>query len=540
MKDIIKSLLTEALDKTYPDVKYSDLIEVQNVTAKNIKADFFSNISMKLAKELKSNPMHIAENIVKNISKTKDINIDVIKPGYINFLIMDIKKNDIISIINNSKDLLSVCQTKNKKKVNVEFVSANPTGPLHVGHGRGVIYGNIIAKFLKIQGHEVTKEYYVNDHGNQIRKLCLSVLSNIDKTYAKDEEDLYQGAYIKEIALALKKNSVEPLDNSDKKDGDIPASAREFIVKSMINRIKNQLDSLDVDFDNWFYESSLFDEKNKYSPDRIIDELRNSGNLCNDNTSAVMLQAEEPRVLIKSDGSYTYFATDLAYHHLKMSKFDIVIDIWGADHHGYIPRIKVGLEALGHDINKLDIHLIQFANLFKDGEKISMSTRKGQYVELNELRDEIGNDAINFFYLMKSKDQHLEFDLNVAINQNKNNPVYYIQYAHARIEKILAEVDAYKDKDYDLESLNNLYEKELITTLINFKDISIKTIVGLQPNVMTHYLQKLSQEFHSYYANVKILNNDDMNYSRIHLIAAVQKVIRCGLGLLNITAPKVM
>ena len=169
-----------------------------------------------------------------------------------------------------------------------------------------------------------------------------------------------------------------------------------------------------------------------------------------------------------------------------------------------------------------------------------MSTRKGEYVELNELRDEIGNDAINFFYLMKNKDQHLDFDLNVAITQNKNNPVYYIQYAHARIEKILAEVDAYQDKDYDLESLDNLYEKELITTLINFKDISIKTIVGLQPNVMTHYLQKLSQEFHSYYANVKILNNDDMNYSRIHLIAAVQKVIRCGLDLLNITAPKVM
>ena len=208
LKAIIKNILAEAINKTYVNDRFIDLIEVQNVTAKNVEADFFSNISMKLAKELKTSPMKISEEIIKNISITNDIQINVVRPGYINFLITDIKKNDIISIINNMDNLLLHCQSDDKKNINVEFVSANPTGPLHVGHGRGVIYGNIIAKFLKIQGHNVTKEYYVNDHGNQIRKLCLSVFSQIDASYGKNEEDLYQGNYIKEIALLLVKNNI--------------------------------------------------------------------------------------------------------------------------------------------------------------------------------------------------------------------------------------------------------------------------------------------------------------------------------------------
>ena len=471
-----------------------------------------------------------------------DIQIDIVKPGYINFLIKDMKKNNIISTINSNNDLLENCRSKNKLKINVEFVSANPTGPLHVGHGRGVIYGNIIAKFLKIQGHDVTKEYYVNDHGNQIKKLCLSVFSQINAIYGENEEELYQGNYIKEIALLIKQNNLELPEISANKDTNIviPEQTRNFIVESIIERIKKQLDDLDVSFDNWFYESSLFDAKNKYNPDTLIETLKKSGNIHNDGTSAILLKAEEPRVLVKSDGTYAYFATDLAYHHMKLEKYDLVINIWGADHHGYIPRMKAGLKALGHDTSKLDIHLIQFANLFRDGEKISMSTRKGEYVEINELNDQIGKDAINFFYLTKNKDQHLDFDLDVAIKQNKNNPVYYIQYAHARIEKILEEVNDYREKECSLENLNNSHEKELISTLINFSDILKKTIIDLQPQLMTHYLQKLAQDFHSYYANVKILNNDKQDYSKIHLIAAVQKVIRCGLDLLNITSPKVM
>ena len=542
LKKIIKDILVDAVNKTYPNSKFTNLIEVQNVTAKNIEADFFSNISMKLSKELKKNPLEIAKNIAESIPKINDIKIDIVKPGYINFIINDKEKNNIISTINNSNDLLGHCRANKKLKINVEFVSANPTGPLHVGHGRGVIYGNMIAKFLRIQGHNVTKEYYVNDHGNQIRKLCLSVLSHIDELYAKNEDDLYQGEYTKEIAELIKKNNIE-LPDLPKSIGqliDINENIRNFIVSNMITRIKKQLNNLNIKFDNWFYETSLFNEESKYKPDHLIKKLEKSGNLHNDGTNAIMLKAEEPRVLVKSDGTYTYFATDLAYHHLKMDKYDIVIDIWGADHHGYIPRMEAGLKALGHKTNKLDIHLIQFANLYRDGEKISMSTRKGEYVELNKLGDEIGNDAINFFYLTKNKDQHLDFDLNIAINQNKNNPVFYIQYAHARIEKILKEIKDYEDKEYDLRSLDNKLERELISTLINFNEVTTKTIMKLQPHLMTHYLLKLAQDFHSYYANVKILNVQSVDYSRVHLIAAVQKVIKCGLDLLNINSPEVM
>ena len=222
-----------------------------------------------------------------------------------------------------------------------------------------------------------------------------------------------------------------------------------------------------------------------------------------------------------------------------MKDYDRIIDVWGADHHGYVPRIKAGLRALGHNIDKLDVHLIQFANLFRDGKKVSMSTRKGDFVELENLRNEIGNDAINFFYLTKNKDQHLDFDLSIAISQNKNNPVYYIQYAYARIEKILNEVKDYHKEEYDLSSLDNIYEKEIITTLSNFHETIKKSIIGLQPHLATNYLLKLSQDFHSYYANVKILNKD-INYSQVHLIAAVQKVIKCGLDLINIDTPKEM
>ena len=541
-------MLADSIKKTYADDKFVELIEVQNVTAKNIKADYFTNISMKLAKELKINPIKIADQIVKNLSSFNDIQVDIVKPGYINFLVEDTKKNNIISLINKSDDLLKNCKTEKKLRINVEFVSANPTGPLHIGHGRGVIYGNIIAKFLIIQGHDVTKEYYVNDHGNQIRNLCLSILTHINENYSENKDDLYQGDYTKEIALLLEKNNIKLPDIPKSLDEahttsshiNIPNDTRDFIVKNMIRKIKDQLDKLDIEFDNWFYETSLFDKANKYKPEDLITKLRKSDDIYDDGTDAILLKAEEPRVLVKSDGTYTYFATDLAYHYLKLKEYDRVIDIWGADHHGYIPRMEAGLKALGHDINKLDVHLIQFANLFRDGEKISMSTRKGQYVELDQLSDEIGKDAINFFYLTKNKDQHLDFDLDIAIKQNKNNPVYYIQYAHARIEKILNEVNDYKSKEYDFSSLNHELEKELISTLIKFEEVSNKTIMGLQPQLMTHYLQKLAQCFHSYYANIKILNDGKADYSKVHLIAAVQKVIKCGLDLLNINSPKVM
>jgi len=529
LKDILKKAIIKSLVDRIEETELISEVEIQQATTKHIEVDYFSNIAMKLSKRLNDNPINIANQIVKKLNIYKEFTCKVEKPGYINFQINQSEKNHIIKLILDSKDLLSSCKSDKPKKINVEFVSANPTGPLHVGHGRGVVYGNIIAKFLKIQGHTVVKEYYINDFGNQMEKLIESIFVHIDDEHIKSKDkDLYLGDYIKKIAFDLKQDLG---NNYNKKSKE----TKKYILDKIINLIKVPLHGLDIVFDNWFYETSLFKD-NLVS--KIINKLKEKKYTI-ENDGALMFNADEPRVLIKSNGDYTYFATDLAYHDLKMKNYDTVINVWGADHHGYVPRIKLGLEALGHDIQNLDIHLIQFANLFRGNEKISMSTRKGDFVELETLRKEIGNDAMNFFYLTKNKDQHLDFDLNTAIEENKNNPVYYIQYAYARINKILSKINNINNYKFDPTSLNHKNEKDIISILNNFDDTCKNTILKLQPHLMTNYLIKLAQNFHSYYANVKILT-DKIDYNKIHLIRAVQKILNTGLNLLNINAPKEM
>ena len=554
VKNNLKNIIIEALKKSFEIEAVEGLVEIQKA-AKNVGSDYCTNIAMKLAKQLKMDPMEVADKILLQIEKSDMYECSAAKPGYINFIIKNTQKNNIVREILDSNNLLESYKTNQPKKINVEFVSANPTGPLHVGHGRGAIYGNIIAKFLKIQGHNVTKEYYLNDWGKQTEMLFMSVMINTELRFKKNpktgnrvskenlikdsglEGDVYQGEYIKNIANDYDKEfKAEDYPTPEERW----AGSKAFIVDRVTKLIKKALNNLDITFDNWFAETQLHHKENDSDSiyKKVLKKLADTDHLIKIE-GAIMLKSDEPRVLIKSNQEITYFASDLAYHDLKMKKYDRVIDVWGADHHGYVPRMIAGLKALGHDTDKLDIHLIQFANLFRGKEKVSMSTRKGEFVELEALRKEIGNDAMNFFYLTKNKDQHLDFDLNLAITENKNNPVYYIQYAHARIEKILNEAKNYQSHKYDLESLDNELEQNIVSTLLDFNEICEKTIMGLQPHMMTHYLQKLAQDFHSYYANVKILT-DEINYSRIYLIAAIQKVLKCGLDLLNINAPKEM
>lgn len=553
MKNNLRNIIVKALKKSLRIEDKEGLVEIQK-SGKNIESDYCTNIAMKLAKKLKMDPIDVADKILLQIEKSDMYESSVAKPGYINFIIKNAQKNNIIKEILNSNNLLESFKTDEPKKINIEFISANPTGPLHVGHGRGAVYGNIIAKFLEIQGHNVTKEYYLNDRGNQIETLVSSVFAKIDNRWAANKDDLYQGEYIDTIAKKLKAQLKDILfiydvlsnkvDESmlNIKDRSLSSKASqkyrkltELILEMIIDLIRIPLEKLNIKFDNWFSEES---DIHTEVISEILEKLEMSGHTIQKD-GALMLEADEPRVLIKSDGNFTYFLTDLAYHDLKMNEYDKVINIWGADHHGYVPRMITGLNALGHDTNKLDIHLIQFANLFRGKEKVSMSTRKGEFVELETLRKEIGNDAMNFFYLTKNKDQHLDFDLNLAVTENKNNPVYYIQYAHARIEKILNEAENYQSHKFEPESLDNDLEQNIITTLLDFNEVCEKTIIGLQPHILTHYLQKLAQDFHSYYANVKILTNE-INYNRIYLIAAIQKVLKCSLDLFNITAPKEM
>ena len=530
MKDKLKSLLIEALKKNFKENKFEELVEIQQATSKHIKADYFSNIAMKLSKKLGKAPMDIANEILKTLKPIDLFNFEAAKPGYINFYIKRSERNNIVKNILNQKDFSSSFKTDSPKKIHIEFVSSNPTGPLHVGHGRGAIYGNIIAKFLKLQGHNVHTEYYVNDVGNQMTLLLYSIAS------IGNSEEWYKGDYIRDTANVLTKKYPEIKKLSTSMGDSEKKKWIKIICKYMIeNYIKKDLEKLNIEFDGWFYENILFENK---SVERILKKL-DDANHTKRHDGALMLKADELRPLIKSNGEYTYLASDLAYHDYKLSNYDLVINIWGADHHGYIPRIKYGMKALGHDLKKLDIHLIQFANLYKGKKKISMSTRKGEFVTLKTLNDEIGNDAINFFYLTKKKDQHLDFDLDVAISEDRNNPVYYIQYAHARIEKILNEAKDFKRHKFNPESLESNLEKNIIDLLNGFEDICKKSINELQPHVMTQYLQKISQEFHSYYANVKLLTSE-IDYSKIYLIAAIQRVIKHGLGILNVSTPKEM
>ena len=530
MKETIIEKLTNIVINKFGK-EYAPLIEVSRVTKPHIDADFYSNIAMKLAKSLKQNPGNIAKNITEAIVDLDDISVSVAKPGYINFQINKNLKNNSVYEIAMTDDLLAFFKVDNPKKIHLEFVSANPTGPLHVGHGRGAIFGNVLKKFLKVQGHDVHSEYYVNNVGNQMRNLWESVRRrHSGDDVDLNENDLYVGDYIDDVHAAMSKSIKGDFENCNEKE------AIDILCDIMISKfIKPDLDYLDITFDEWYKESNLVEDD---SVKKIIEKLKNSKDAV-EIDGALMLKADELRAMIKSNGDLTYFASDLAYHDKKLKNYELVIDIWGADHHGYEPRIREGLKKLGHDDSKLQVKLIQFANLYKNKEKISMSTRKGTFVTLKKLADEIGNDAIYFFYLTKNSNQHLDFDLDVAVSQDKNNPVYYIQYAHARIEKILNQVGSIENVKFNPELISDREDTDLIDKLNRYKDIFGKSLLNLEPHLLANYLYDLASEFHSYYSNVRIIT-EDINYSRIYLIYSVQKVLKNGLGLLNVSAPTKM
>ena len=530
MKEKIINKLTNTIIEIFGE-EHSRLVEVNKVKKPHVNADFYSNIAMKLAKTLKQNPEKIATAIVERIFGFEGIVVSIAKPGYINFRIDKNLKNNIVSEIVLEKDLLSCFKVNNPKKIHLEFVSANPTGPLHVGHGRGAIFGNVIKKFLNVQGHNVHSEYYVNNVGNQMKNLWESIkLKHLRNEQVENNDDLYIGEYINDVYEAMSdsiKNDFESLDDTE---------AINILCDIMIdNFIKPDLDHLNIQFDEWYKESNLVRDN---SVSNTIEKLKKSGDAIMVD-GALMLKADELRAMIKSNGDLTYFASDLAYHDQKLNNYDIVIDIWGADHHGYVPRIREGLKKLGHDDSKLVIKLIQFANLYKGNEKISMSTRKGTFVTLKKLADEIGNDATYFFYLTKNSNQHLDFDLDLAVSQDKNNPVYYIQYAHARIEKILNQIKPFDNKEFNPELITENEDIKLINILDQYKDIFKKSLNNLEPHLLANYLYDLASEFHSYYSKTKIITQN-INYSRVYLISSVQKILKCGLNLLNVNAPEEM
>ena len=561
MKDLLQEKLYLALQKTFPKINIEkNNLEIQN-TSNPSHGDLYCNVAMQLAKSLKDNPINIAEMIVANIVKTKEVKqIKIAPPGYINFYLNKTNKAEIITKINNNK--INIISKNEKKQIHIEYVSANPTGPLHVGHGRGMIIGDITRKFLTLQGHNVFNEYYVNDAGRQIDLLLVSVLlnhHNVDHHQYIDEKNdtegkllTYRGSYIKDISSKLENimSSFEskkimnllnkPIDHTIsylKQHKDYLISRKKLVDHILDEYIKKDLKSVGISFDNWFYESSLYTSG---LLDKVLKDIDNR-NLSYEKDGALWFKntkfgEEKDRVLKKSNGDMTYFATDIAYHIHKFNNYELLIDIWGADHHDYAVRLKTALSSLDYDVNnRLQIHLVQFANLVKSGESLSMSTRSGEFYAIDELVKEVGADATRYFYLIKRKEHHLEFDIDAALNQNKNNPIYYIQYAHARINKILKDSPEFNISDTDLSKLNSYQEKELIDHITNYSEVFENAITKIRPDIIANYLYKLSQLFHSYYSETKILT-DTVHGERLELIKCIDKVILNGLEILEIKA----
>jgi len=543
--------------------------------------DYASNIAMMLAKDLSENPKNLAEQISKDFPLDDDIlKVEVAGPGFINFFVSEATHAEILKNIDSEKGKYGHSKEK-RGKVLIEYVSSNPTGPLHVGHGRGAVFGSVLASLLKAAGHKVDEEYYVNDYGRQMSILSVSVwlryLQNSSKNISMSALG-YQGDYIKLIAQELFKENKDKYllsDNDhdnilpilelqeDEKDidslisfmqktlGEGFSEIRSFALDNMLNIIKSDLINFGVEHNLWFFESSLYiEEKGKPSKvDKGISDL-SSNDFVYEKDGAIWfksskLKDDKDRVLQRSNGDHTYFSSDVAYHLDKYNRsYDRIINIWGSDHHGYLPRVKAAMEASGRDTNKLEVVFIQFANLVRNGEKISMSTRSGDFITLNELMNEVTPEAARFFYINRKADQHLEFDLDLAKEQSKDNPLYYIQYAHARICSVFNKVEydlGKGHKNVNLSLLTSEKEIEIQKQLATFPALIEKAAKSNDPHLICYYLKDLASLFHSYYNSEKfIIEDSSLMISRMFLLKGVKQVIFNGLEILGVSSPEAM
>ena len=570
MKNIIKDLIKDSLNKNFKgnDIPLNN-IEV-NLCKDQKFGDYSSNIAMKIASSFNEKPTAIAEKLVESLQENRKIKkVEVVKPGFINFFVSEDSKFSIVDKILKEKSDYGKNSVGNNLRVLVEFVSANPTGPLHVGHGRGAVFGDCLSNMLKESGYSVTKEYYVNDAGKQIDILVVSVLQRyhelIDNNFEFSYEDLYKGDYIWDIAAELHRNegakfqinSLIDYKNtnidlyitkikevlSDKKFSYI----KKLCINYVLENIKINLVEANIDFDSWFFESSLVEDK---SLDRVLEFLKKNNHTYSKDKAlwfkSTNYNDEKDRVLVKENQDHTYLATDIAYHEKKIErKYDLSINIWGADHHGYVSRIQGAFQIFSKKKSNLKILLVQFANLYRGKEKVTMSTRSGEFVTLNQLLKEVGKDAMRFFYLTRKSDQHMDFDIELAKSNNNNNPVYYVQYAHARICSIFRQLKKEKNSfSYDKENLINLREEEelnIINKLSSYPDVILSATKKYEPHLITNYVRELAQEVHAYYNKHQILvENNDLRNARLSLMEAAKYVFQNSAKIIGIEMPEKM
>lgn len=510
--------------------------------------DFSTNISMILSKELKSNPRQIAEGIIEKIKANEAVkSAEVAGPGFINVFVNEsFWPNLLKGLIETGFDKTALSDIGKGKKVQVEFVSANPTGPLHIGHGRGAAVGATLTNILRAAGYDVTAEYYINDVGNQMNTLGASLYYRYKELLGEKidfPENHYKGEYMIDVAKDFKSEHGE--DYKDKSLEESLEVFKNFAKDNILEGIKKDLKEFNIVFDNWYSEKQLHDSN---AITNVIEELK-SKNVLYDNEGALWFRTtdygdDKDRVVIKADGSKTYFAADLAYHKEKFDRgFDKVIDVWGADHHGYEARIRALIESLGFDEKSLSIIFIQLVSLLKGGEIVSMSTRAGQFITLREVLDEVGSDACRWFFLMRKHDAQLEFDIDLAKKEASENPVFYVQYCHARICSIEEKAEAEGvNIDYDdFSVLDNLKEKEsveLIKQLALFREVIERSAENLEPHKITYYLSDLASNFHSFYTKNRVVGVEkDIMASRLILCRAVRDTVKRGLAILGVSAP---
>jgi len=532
--------------------------------------DYASNIALQLSKRLRRNPRQIAEEIAKASAPALAATglfepLTVAGAGFLNIRVKPEAKLEVIrQVLEHGKDYGRV-KTEKEESIQIEFVSANPTGPLHVGHGRGAAYGDSLAKLLEFAGARVTREFYVNDAGRQMDILALSVwlrylqMRNMDVPFP---EEGYRGDYVRDIAARLADENLAGkadfsgvlpdadaeidrlIDLAKRTLGDGWKRVHRFALDAMLADQREDLAAFRVSFDHWSSEQALHD---KGLIDKALRLLQARGHLF-EQGGALWFRSSafgdvKDRVVRRENGQYTYFASDIAYHLDKFERgFDRVIDVWGADHHGYVPRVKGALEAFGLDPDKLEIALVQFAVLYRNGEKVAMGKRSGEFVTLRELREEVGNDAARFFYVLRKSDQHLDFDLDLAKSESSDNPVYYVQYAHARVCSVFAQIEGWEfPENLSLEPLKGDRELLLAQRLAEFPELILTAARERAPHSLAFYLRELAAEFHSYYNAERILVDDEtLRSARLALSAAVRQTLANGLSLLGVSAPEKM
>lgn len=536
------SALEKALESNFEFTAEPGMVMLE-IPQRQEQGDYATNIAMRLTKVLKRNPREIATVLVSSLTDLDMVNkVEIAGPGFINFFVKPSVLAQVIeTVLTEDKDYGRL--PNNGKKILVEYVSANPTGQLHVGHARGAAWGDSLTRILTYAGYDVLREFYVNDLGNQITMLSHSLYARYQQAFGIEAtlpEDGYHGSDIVEIASDVKNQEGDKWLDKDQTTWE--PYFKELGIEFELKRIEKDLKTFRVSFDSWVSEKSLYDEGRV---EKTLNALKASGDTYESEGalwfSSTKYGDDKDRVLIKSDGSYTYLVPDIANHLFKLERgYQHLLNLWGGDHHGYIPRMKAALESFGyHDV--LEVDIIQMVRLIEDGAEVKMSKRTGNAIGLVELSDDIGVDAARYFFVSRSLQTPLDFDLNLARSKTNENPVYYAQYAHARIESVIQKVGSYDPvKQYD--GLTHVKETELLKQINEFSNAVNQAANARNVQIIPNYIQDLSQMLHSYYGEVKINDpeNMDITAQRVDLLKAVQITLRNALDLIGVSAPKSM